>query len=107
MLITLIIIAVVSLLLTFVLKGFCLYAVALLIPTLMFCGRKVGVHIRLANIATCEIVFLFLSIVWSLLFNKLDIIRLILVIIVRLIFLCAVLYDDKTFVYVKEERKKQ
>lgn len=90
----------------FFIQGFCLYNFMLLIPTIMFAVRKVGIHVKYSNIIATEILLLFFSITWRLLFHKFFIIKLLLCIIVRIIFMCIVIYDDTIYVYVNEERKK-
>lgn len=72
----------------------------------MFAVRKVGIHIKFSNICTCEGLFLFFSIVWKLIFGKFTWIPLLAGLLVRAVFLGVVLYDDTTYVYVSEERKK-
>lgn len=90
----------------FFINGFCLYSVALIIPTIMFSVRKFGIHMKLGNIVACEVLFIFFSVVWRLMFHKLSLLRLLLCILVRIVFICICVYDDTVFVYVSEERKK-
>ena len=89
----------------FFINGFTLYNVLLIIPTVMFALRKFDIHVKLANIVTCEIMFLFFSIAWRLLFHKMVILRLILTLLVRAIFILIVVYDNTAYVYVNEEKK--
>lgn len=90
----------------FFINGFSLYNFMLLVPTIMFAVRKIGIHVRYSNIVATEILLLFFSITWRLLFHKFFIIKFLLCIIVRIIFLCIVIYDDTVYIYVSEERKK-
>lgn len=90
----------------FFINGFSLYTIALIVPTVMFALRKVGIHIKFGNIMACEILFLFFSLVWRLMFHKFVLIKLLLSILVRIVFICVVVYDDTVYVYVSEERKK-
>lgn len=90
----------------FFINGFCLYNFMLLIPTIMFAVRKVGIHVKYGNIVATEILMLFFSITWRLLFHNFSIIEFLLTIIIRIVFICVVIYDDTVFVYVSEERKK-
>ncbi len=106
MLITLIIIAVVCWIAGFFINGFCLYNVLLIIPTVMFAIRKFGIHIKYSTIIGVEILFLFFSISYRLLFHNFHIVALLLCILVRAVFLVICIYDDTVYVYVNEERKR-
>lgn len=90
----------------FLINGICLYNFMLLIPTIMFVVRKVGMHIKYGNIVVAELLILFFSVAWRLLFHNFSVIAFLLCVIVRIIFICVVIYDDTVFVYVSEERKK-
>jgi hypothetical protein len=70
----------------FFINGFSLYNVLLIVAT--------------------EVLMLFFSLVWRCLFHKVHIIKLLLSILVRAVFLIICIYDDTVFVYVNEERKK-
>lgn len=83
-----------------------MYTFILIIPTAMFALRKVGIHIKFGNIMACEILFLFFSLVWRLMFHKFVLIKFLLSILVRIVFIGIVIYDDTVYVYVSEERKK-
>lgn len=85
---------------------FSLYSIMLLVPTTMFSVRKYGVHISMGNIFVTEFLFLFFSIMMKLMFHNFILSKLILTLLVRAIFVIIVLYDDMTFVYVTEERKR-
>lgn len=91
----------------FFINGFTLYSVLLIIPTVMFALRKFAIHIGLANIVTAEVLLLFFSVVWKLIFHKFALLKFILTLVVRLIFIILVIYDDTVFVYVSEERKRK
>ena len=106
MLKTLIIISFISWLAGFIPNGLCLYNIMLLIPTIMFSVRKIGMHVKQSNIFATELLLLFFSFMWRLLFHKLEWLRFIIGIIIRLIFVVIVIYDDATYVYVSEEKKK-
>jgi hypothetical protein len=90
----------------FFINGFSLYNVLLIVPTLMFSARKIGIHVKFGNIVATEVLMLFFSLVWRCLFHKVHIIKLLLSILVRAVFLIICIYDDTVFVYVNEERKK-
>ena len=106
MLTGLIITAFICYILGFLINGFTLYSVLLIIPTMMFAVRKVGIHLKFSNIIATEILFLFFSIMWRLIFGKFAIVQLLLSILVRIVFFIIVIYDDTVYVYVSEERKK-
>lgn len=106
MLTTLIIVSFISWIALFFINGFTLYNFAILIPTVLFSIRKLGIHVKLGNIVTCEVLFIIFSILWRILFHKFYIGKLILTLIARIVFLCIVIYDENVYVYVQEERKK-
>jgi hypothetical protein len=101
-----IIVAFICWILGFVVNGFTFYNVMLLIPTIMFSARKFGIHCKLGNILTAEILFLFFSTCWRLLFNGFTLKLFIIGLILRIIFVCIIVYDDSVYVYVQEERKR-
>lgn len=91
----------------FFVNGFGLYNILLVIPTTMFAVRKVGIHVKMSNIIALECVLLFFKLVFALILHKLVIWKLLVGLLLRAIFFGIVIYDDTTFVYVSEERKKQ
>lgn len=107
MLNTLIIVSLVIYVLSVICKGLSLYSILLIIPTGMFIIRKMDIHMKLGSIIGTECFLLFFSITWSLLFHKMNWIRLILTLICRIVFWCVCAYDDHTYVYIQEERKKK
>ena len=102
-----IIVSFVCWILGFFINGFTLYSLSLIIPTIMFSARKFGIHIKFGNIIAAEILLLFFSLVFRLIFHKLSIVKLLLSILVRAVFLIICIYDDTAYVYVSEERKKR
>ena len=107
MLNTLIVIAFIMWIAGFFVNGFNLYNCLLLIPTIMFMLRKFGLHIKMTNMLACEILFLFFSIAWKLIFHKFVLSKVIIGVILRVIFILIIVYDDTAYVYVQEERKKK
>lgn len=101
-----IIVAIVCWIVEFFIHGFSLYALGLIIPTLMFSVRKVGIHIKFGNIVAADILLLFFSVVFKLIFHKFSFVKFLLGILVRAVFLIVCIYDDTVYVYVNEERKK-
>ena len=90
----------------FFVQGFCLYNVLLIIPVLMFAGRKFGIYVKYGNIIAAELLLLFFSVMWRLLFNHFSLVRFIICVVIRAISVLIAVYDDMTFVYVNEERKR-
>lgn len=82
-----------------------LYQVLLIIPVVMFAIRKVGIKISAANIAITEILFLFFSTVFTILFSHIDKGPYFTCMIVRIISVAIAIIDDVFYVYVTEERK--
>ena len=82
-----------------------LYQILLIIPVSMFALRKVGIKISAVNIIITEILFLFFSTVFTILFSSIDKVPYIICIVVRLISIVIPIIDDTMFVYVTEERK--
>lgn len=107
MLNTLIIIGVVLWIATMITNGITLYSVLIVIPTIMFAIRKLAINMKLGSFLTCEIMFFFFSCVWKLLFGGFEAVRVIITIVIRIIFILIVMYDEKCFVYIQEERKRE
>lgn len=105
MLTVLIVISILTWIAGFFINGFCLYSVLTIVPVVMFCVRRFGIHLKLSNIVTAEAMFLFFSVVWRLLFHKFAIAKFLLTLLVRVVFLIVVIYDDTVYVYVTEESK--
>ena len=89
----------------FFVKGLCLYQVMLIVPVSMFAVRKFGLKISSIHIVVVEILFLFFSTVFTLLFGEFITSRYILSIILRVISCIIAIIDDTVYVYVTEERK--
>lgn len=107
MLTALIIVSFVCWILGFFINGFTLYSFITIIPTIMFAIKKLGIFPKLGNIIACEVIFLFFSISWRLLFHKFSLLKLILTLILRIIFIGIAYYDSVAYVYTTEERKKR
>ena len=90
----------------FFVNGFTIYNVYLIAPTIMFALRKFGIHIKMGNIVATEIIGLIFSVLWRLLFKKFHLIRFLIGLLLRIIFICIIVYDDSVYVYVTEERKR-
>lgn len=90
----------------FIFNGFTFYNVMILVPTIMFAVRKFGIHVKLGSLIGTECLFLFFSIAWKLIFSSFTWKALLLCLLFRFIAICLAIYDDTTYVYVQEERKK-
>lgn len=82
-----------------------LYQVLLIVPVVMFALRKVGIKISAVTIVVTEILFLFFSTVFTILFSSIDKGPYIACIVVRVISIIIPIIDDTLYVYVTEERK--
>lgn len=100
-----IIVQVILYILGFFIKGFSLYQLLLFIPVLLFSFRKFGVKIGCGTIITMEILFLFFSTVFTILFSEINVVKYVLSLILRVISVLVVILDDVLYVYVTEERK--
>lgn len=89
----------------FFIKGISLYQIMCLVPVICFSFRKFGVKISCGAIITMEILFLFFSTVFTLLFSQIQVAKYILSLILRIISILIVVLDDTMYVYVTEERK--
>ena len=86
-------------------KGISLYQILLIIPIVLFSFRKFGLKIGCGTIITMEILFLFFSTVFTILFSEVNIIKYMISLILRVISCLIVVLDDVLYVYVTEERK--
>lgn len=86
-------------------KGVSLYQIFLIIPVLLFSFRKFGVKIGCGTIITMEILFLFFSTVFTILFSEIQTVKYIISLVLRVISCLIVVLDDVLYVYVTEERK--
>ena len=90
----------------FFVSGFNLYNILLIIPVIMFCVRKDGIHVNIATICGTEFLLLFFTVVFKLIFRHFDTIRFILTLVVRAISIIIVIYDDTHYIYVNKEYDK-
>ena len=89
----------------FFVKGVCLYQVLLIIPVAMFSFRKFGVKISSVHIVVVEILFLFFSTVFTILFSEIEMPNYVISILLRALSCLIAIIDDTAYVYVTEERK--
>lgn len=82
-----------------------LYQLMLIIPVMMFALRKVGIKISAVNIIITEILFLFFSTVFTILFSSIDKVQYFICVGVRVLSIIIPIIDDTLYVYVTEERK--
>ena len=90
----------------FFVNGLTLYNVLLVVPVVMFTLRKFGIHVKLGTICLFEILFLFFSTTWRLLFTDVVWWRYWVGLALRVISVLVVVYDDFNYVYITEERKR-
>lgn len=102
---TMIILQVILWIIGFFVKGVSLYQIMLFIPVMLFMFRKFGVKIHCSHIIVCEVLFLFFSTVFTLLFSEIQTARYIINILLRVISCLIAVLDDVMYVYVIEERK--
>lgn len=96
-----------TLILEWVIQGFNLWTVLSIISTAMFCAKVVGYRCRLTHLFVCEGMGAFLMVMLQLLFNTFVLKETILVALTRLVFLGIATYDDKCFLYITEEHRKE
>ena len=84
--------------------GFSFYTIMLLIPTTMFALKKFAIYPKLFTLIAMEILFLFFSVTFKLIFNKFVLVKFLLLLLLRIIFLGICIYDEKVYVYHEEER---
>lgn len=82
-----------------------LYQVLLIVPVAMFALRKVGIKISATNIVVTELLFLFFSTVFTILFGSIDKVPYFICLGLRVISATIAIIDDVTGVYVTVERK--
>ena len=90
----------------FFVNGLTLYNCMLLIPVIMFSIRKFGIHVKLGTICLVEILLLFFSTTWRLLFTDVVAWRYWVGLALRVLSILVAVYDDTVYVYVTEERKR-
>lgn len=90
--------------LTFFVAAMKIHALLLVIPIVMFCIRRYGILVKMNNILTAEGVIDFIFIVLSAILSKIVIVKLLLFILVRAIFIGIVIYDSKVYTYIEEEK---
>lgn len=96
----------VLLILTWWKSGFNILSILATISTLLFCSRKVGHFCQFKTLAGLEGTGAFLQVMMWLVFKRFHLVKFLLIVAFRLIFLAIALYDIKMFVYVKEVHRK-
>lgn len=92
--------------LTFIVQGFNFAMITSIIATALFCGRKVGYFCKFRHLVTLEVIGLFLTITFQLLFNRFVLVKTIIVVLLRLVFLGVAYYDMTAYVYVSKEVRR-
>lgn len=94
-------------LLTAIVQGFNLWTIGALVSTLMFCGKKVAYFCKFQHLVAIEIICAILTICIQLLFKRFSLVKFLITIAVRLIFLGIALYDKTVYTYFTETRRKE
>lgn len=86
----------------FIVSPFWLYPVFQIVPTVMFMARRIGVVTPMSKVRNVDITgfVLITALAWFL--GKLSW-SILWVLLLRIIFLLIVWYDDKTFLYIEED----
>ena len=91
----------------FFIRGFTLYQLCLVTVPICFSLRKFGIKVSYGSLIAIEILLLFFSTIFTLMFSEIDVTRYILSLIVRIISIIIAIVDDTMYIYVTEERKKR
>lgn len=89
----------------FFVKGFTLYQCLLIIPVVMFAVRKFGLKVSSVHIVVVEVIFLFFSTIFTVLFGHFDKVPYVISILLRILSCTIAIIDDTLYIYVTEERK--
>ena len=89
----------------FFVKGFCLYQLVLIVPVVLFAIRKFGIKIGCSHIIVCEVLFLFFSTIFTILFSEINTARYVISLLLRVASILIAVLDDTMYIYVTEERK--
>lgn len=89
----------------FFVKGFCLYQLVLIVPVVLFAIRKFGIKIDCSHIIVCEVLFLFFSTIFTILFSEINTARYVISLLLRVASILIAVLDDTMYIYVTEERK--
>ena len=87
----------------FTVSPYILLPIYSIIPTLMFCGRRFGIIVTFSKIRTTEITGDVIITLLGLIFHKLTWLGFLGWIIIRVIFLLVIYYDDKHYLYIEED----
>lgn len=91
----------------FIIGGISLYQLLLVSVPICFSLRKYGIKVSYGSLIAIDILLLFFSTTFTILFSEIDTVRYILCIVVRLISIIISIIDDTMYIYVTEERKKK
>lgn len=87
----------------FVVSPYLLLPVYSIVPTLMFCARRLGIIVPFAKIRNTELTGDVIITVLGLIFHKLTWLGYLGYMVVRVIFLLLVYYDDTHYLYIEED----
>lgn len=87
----------------FFVSPFVLLPIYQIVPCLMFFCRKIGIVVLFPKIRTAELVGDILITVLGLFLHKITLLKMILLILLRALFLLIVWYEDKHYIYIEED----
>lgn len=90
----------------FFVKGVSLYQLLLIVTPICFSLRKFGIKVGYGSIITIELILLFFSTTFTIMFSEIAVGRYIISLVIRLISIIIAIVDDTMYIYVTEERKK-
>lgn len=94
-------------LLGFFVGGVSLYQLLVIITPICFAMRKFGIKVGYGTLITIELILLFFSTTFTVMFSSIVWGRFIIKLLIRVIAIIIAIIDDTMYVYVTEERKKQ
>ena len=86
--------------------GFSFWTISFVISTVMFCARIIGYKCKSGTVIALECFGAFITIILRLLFHKLVLMECLITLLLRVIFILFVLYDNHCYVYVQEKRRR-
>lgn len=87
----------------FMINPYILLSIYGVIPTLMFCSRRLGILVSFPKIRNTEITGDVIIIILGLIFHKLTWVKFLGWLAIRVIFLLIVYYDDTHYLYIEED----
>lgn len=104
--IKMIIITVVLWIASAVVQGFNLWTIGSMVATALFCGKKIGIFPKLKNLIAIEVITGFITVMIQLLFKRFKLVKFLITVVIRIIFILVAWVDSTMYVYFKETRRK-